>query len=74
MFADAQAEHLAIAQEINSVPFGKTQCIAQPLELTRTPSKITARTPTRGEHTEEILGELGFTKELIDDLKSRSIV
>ncbi len=74
MFADPQVNHLGIAQELNTEPFGMVRCVAQPLELTRTPSQIVARTPRRGEHTEEILGEIGLSGDDIDELKSQSIV
>lgn len=74
MFEDPQVKHLAIAQEVDTVPFGRSECIAQPLQLTRTPSKISTGTPTRGEHTDEILEELGFSKSIIDELKSETIV
>ena len=74
MFEDPQVKHLAIANEVDTEPFGRSECIAQPLQLTRTPSRISAGTPTRGQNTDEILDELGFSKKSIDELRSKTIV
>jgi crotonobetainyl-CoA:carnitine CoA-transferase CaiB-like acyl-CoA transferase len=60
VFADPQVRHLGIAADMDSVPFGPTQCVAQPMVLERTPSRIVRRPPERGEHSDEILLELGY--------------
>ncbi len=60
VFADPQVQHLGIAAAMDSLPFGPTRCVAQPIVLERTPSRIVRRPPERGEHGEEILRELGY--------------
>jgi crotonobetainyl-CoA:carnitine CoA-transferase CaiB-like acyl-CoA transferase len=40
-----------------------------PLRLSLTPGSIRSRAPMLGEHTEEVLGELGFTSEEINALR-----
>jgi formyl-CoA transferase len=60
VFADPQVQHLGIAAAMESLPFGPTHCVAQPVVLERTPSRIARRPPERGEHSEEILRELGY--------------
>lgn len=40
-----------------------------PVRLSLTPGKIRSRAPTLGEHTEEVLGELGFASEEIAALR-----
>ena len=74
MFADPQVQHLGIAQPIMTDPFGETQAVAQPFELTRTPSSFAAPPPTRGQHTEEILEELGISTEEYAKLREQSVV
>jgi len=74
VFADPQVQHLGIAQDADTVPFGKTQLVGQPVVLTRTPSQIVRHPPERGEHTEEILAEFGYRPGEIADLQSRQIV
>jgi crotonobetainyl-CoA:carnitine CoA-transferase CaiB-like acyl-CoA transferase len=42
--------------------------------LSRTPSKIAARPPNLGEHTDEILKEFGFTEKDIAELHTAKAV
>ena len=74
MFEDPQVQHLGIAETMESDPFGTTKAMAQPIRMERTPSRITTRPPSRGEHVDELLQELGLTGTEIDDLRARSIV
>ena len=74
VFADPQVKHLGIAQEAQTVPFGKTQLVGQPIVMTRTPSSIVQHPPERSEHTAEILAELGYDKDSLDDLRARQII
>jgi crotonobetainyl-CoA:carnitine CoA-transferase CaiB-like acyl-CoA transferase len=65
MFADVQVKHLGIAQNATR-PDGKEQTfVAQPITLSRTPSKIVATPPEAGQHTDEVLKEFGFADQEI---------
>ena len=74
VFADPQVEHLGMAREIDTVPFGRTRLVAQPVELTRTPSRFVQAPPERAQHNDEILAALGLDAERIAELKARGIV
>jgi len=74
VFDDPQVQHLNIAQDAESLNFGKTQLVGQPMNLTRTPSSIKRHPPARGEHTDEILTELGLEVSEIDRLRSKKVV
>lgn len=74
MFDDPQVQHLRVAQPLQTVPFGDTRAMGQPVQLTRTPSHLTAAPPTRGQHTAEILAEVGINPKKIKDLKNQSII
>ena len=74
MFADPQVQHLGIAQPLKTEPFGDTHAMGQPFELTRTPSELKGSPPTRGQHTAEILEELGVSAERCASLKDKSVV
>ena len=52
---------------------GPQRLVGQPMQLERTPSRIARAAPRRGEHTEEILGELGFGAEDLARMKSSGV-
>jgi len=68
-FADPQVRELDIVQEVGDVPY-----LGQPVTLSRTPSRVVAHPPTLGEHTAEVLREIGFDDAGIARLKSEGIV
>jgi crotonobetainyl-CoA:carnitine CoA-transferase CaiB-like acyl-CoA transferase len=60
VFADPQVQHLGIAQSVTMKDKSKMRLIGQPVGLSRTPSRLVARPPDLGEHTNAILKEFGF--------------
>lgn len=48
--------------------------VSPPVSLSRTPPLIERRPPLSGEHTDELLGEIGYSPAAIADLRKRSIV
>jgi crotonobetainyl-CoA:carnitine CoA-transferase CaiB-like acyl-CoA transferase len=74
MFADAQVEHLGIAQDVPNPEGRHIRLVGQPFTLSRTPSKMAARPPEFGEQTNEILAEFGFTEEEIAGLRQAKMV
>jgi formyl-CoA transferase len=74
VFADPQVKHVQAAAEVTHKKLGKLRLINQPVKLSRTPAKLVAATPERGEHTQEVLAELGFSSQDIDKFKAEGIV
>jgi len=74
VFADAQVEHLGIAQDVPNDEGRHIRLVGQPFTLSRTPNKMAARPPEFGEQTDEVLAEFGFSKEEIGQLKEAKIV
>lgn len=73
VFADPQVEHLGIAMTAKGTqPFGDTQLVGQPFSMNRTPSSITAPPPSRGQHTEDVLLELGIDD--LDTLRQHNVI
>ncbi|MBL8670177.1 MAG: CoA transferase, partial [Alphaproteobacteria bacterium] len=71
MFADPQVEHVGIAQQKDGAG---PRYVGQPVVLTRTPSRIAAHPPAAGEHTDEILRDLGYDAAAIADMRKRRVV
>jgi crotonobetainyl-CoA:carnitine CoA-transferase CaiB-like acyl-CoA transferase len=74
VFADKQVQHLGVATDMPTPDRGTLQVIRQPVSLSRTPSKVVMHTPERGEHTDEVLAEFGFSKDEIETLKNSGAV
>jgi len=74
VFADAQVQHLGMAQHVPNDENRQIQLVGQPVTLSRTPSSMAARPPEFGEQTEEVLAEFGFGKDEIADLRQRKVV
>ena len=69
-FNDAQVKHLGIARGVRNQEQKMIHLVGQPVSLSRTPSDIVAATPLLGEHTDEVLGEFGFSKDDISKLRA----
>jgi crotonobetainyl-CoA:carnitine CoA-transferase CaiB-like acyl-CoA transferase len=74
VFADPQVRHLGLAQSVRSHQRGEVELVGQPILMSRTPSRIRTPPPTMGEHTEEILRELGYDDRQIADLRGAEVL
>jgi formyl-CoA transferase len=74
VFADPQVKHLGIAQSVEHPALGRIELVGQAVSLSRTPSRLATASPDPGEHTEAILGELGYSDSEIAALRDRRIV
>ena len=74
VFEDPQVKHLGIAQSVDTIPFGETELVGQPSNLSRTPSSLKQRPPEKGEQNSDVLSELGFSDKELNDLKNQEII
>jgi formyl-CoA transferase len=74
VFADPQVRHLGAATEVTHPKLGRYKLLAQPARLSRTPAAVVAATPDPGQHTDEILRELGYGDNDISRLREHKVV
>ncbi len=74
VFADPQVKHLGMAQPVEHPTLGRTELVGQAIKLSRTPAKLETPTPAMGQHTDEVLGELGYDAGQIAGLRERKVV
>ncbi|MGH9201099.1 MAG: CaiB/BaiF CoA transferase family protein [Vicinamibacterales bacterium] len=53
---------------------GATRVIGSPIKLSDTPSTLRTPPPTLGQHTEKVLGELGYAEERIQQLRTARVI
>jgi crotonobetainyl-CoA:carnitine CoA-transferase CaiB-like acyl-CoA transferase len=68
-FADPQVRHLGMVQKVGEVPY-----LGQAVTLSRTPSRVVSHPPAQGEHTSQILREIGYSETAVQDLRKKGIV
>jgi crotonobetainyl-CoA:carnitine CoA-transferase CaiB-like acyl-CoA transferase len=73
-FADPQVKHLQITKHIEHPRRGSIELVGQPITMSRSQWLIHRTAPRCGEHTREILNELGYKTDEIDDLIARHVI
>jgi formyl-CoA transferase len=73
VFDEPQVQHLGMVRHVVSAHHGAQGLVGQQVQLERTPSTIARAAPRRGEHTAEVLGELGVGSDELARLKTQGI-
>ena len=71
--SEPQIAHLGMIKDVVSNRMGAQKMVGQPVQLTRTPSHIARSAPKRGEHTEEILAEFGYSSDDVARFKTKGV-
>jgi formyl-CoA transferase len=74
VFEDEHVRHLHMAVPVTHPALGELSVQAPPVTLSRTPGSVRTHSPDAGEHTDEILGELGYSRAEINALRQAKAV
>jgi formyl-CoA transferase len=74
VFADPQVQHLGAAVKVRHPTLGEYRIVNQAVKLSRTPASIAVAPPEMGEHTAEVLEELGYSAADVEELRGKKIV
>ncbi len=74
VFEDPQVKHLGLVAEVDQPGYGKAKMLAFPVAASATPARIRRPAPLLGEHTAEVLGELGLPKAEIERLAAAGVI
>jgi formyl-CoA transferase len=74
-FADPHVQQLThLVQEVESPKLGRLKLLGIPYTLSRTPGQVVSAAPEKGQHTDEILFELGYTAAQIRALRQAGVI
>jgi crotonobetainyl-CoA:carnitine CoA-transferase CaiB-like acyl-CoA transferase len=66
--------HLGLVAEVEQPGAGKVKMLAFPGRASATPPRIDRPAPLLGQHTAEVLGEIGLSAEEIDRLAAEGVI
>lgn len=74
VFGLDQVRHLGLAQPMVSQERGATEVLGQPILMSRSKASVKRPPPTLGQHTDEVLGEIGYEADAIAKLRKDGAV
>jgi crotonobetainyl-CoA:carnitine CoA-transferase CaiB-like acyl-CoA transferase len=73
-FADPQVREYGFPQVIHHPKMGEVKMVGNAVDMSRTPPSIHHPPPVLGEHTDQILTELGYEPSAVASLRSKGVV
>ncbi len=74
VFADPQVKHIGAAVSVKSAKLGELRIVNQAVKLSRTPATLATAPPELGEHTAEVLADLGYKETQIEELRKKKVI
>ncbi len=71
---DPQVQAREMIVDFKDERFGNIKYIGMPFKLSETPGSIRTRAPGYGEHTDEILRSLNYSKQEIETLRKKAVI
>ncbi len=72
--ADPQVEHLAMTEPVQHPALGRLDILRNAVRMTGAPGTVRAPSPDIGDHTDEVLAELGYPRAEIDSLRVQGVI
>ena len=73
-FADPQVQHLGMAAPVHHPTAGDIRILRNATQIDGVPGDIRRHSPTKGEHTDEILAQFGLQSDEIATLRDSGAV
>ena len=73
VFADPQVEHLAMTEPVQHPALGRLDILRNAVRMTGAPATVRTPSPDAGDHTAEVLAELGYPQAEIDRLREQGV-
>jgi crotonobetainyl-CoA:carnitine CoA-transferase CaiB-like acyl-CoA transferase len=74
VFQDRQVLHQKMLLEMDHPTVGKIKTLGFPAKLSRTPGQLRLPPPLLGQHTEEVLKELGYSLQEIETMRTEGVI
>jgi formyl-CoA transferase len=74
VFADPHVQARGLAQEMDHPVGGRIKVLGPAVKMSETPAQLARRAPLYGEHTAEILREIGYAENQIQELASSGAI
>jgi crotonobetainyl-CoA:carnitine CoA-transferase CaiB-like acyl-CoA transferase len=74
VFSDPHVRHRQMVIEVDHPQYGKVKQIGFPVKLSDTPWKVRIPVALMGEHTGEVLSELGYSEDEINKLREEGVI
>jgi crotonobetainyl-CoA:carnitine CoA-transferase CaiB-like acyl-CoA transferase len=71
---DEQAAANEFFVEWDHPKYGRIKLLNSPIKLSKTPAEVRMKAPDPGEHTDQIMGELGYSETEIAEMKKAGTI
>lgn len=74
VFADPQVRHLDMTQTVRHPALGSLALVRNAVRMTGTPDTVRTPSPDVGDHADEVLADLGYSRAEIDRLRAGKVI